>query len=299
MKYFLYTPSVEPEPEKGCTVKVFVLAAMQEEMQMMVMQGVQNVLPNIFGIPLSTTEASTDKPTDPITTATDETQTTTARLVHSTARRDPVLSLVYTTLAKKFDKVKSDTGYTQFVEAVAEITEAHHEACSGRPDEQPTREDVPRLARQFAALSPNESQELRSIFGKMLCLRDRHSDRKKRQAEPVDVCDGVECPDGEFDAVTEWCQFFACLDDEIEERFGVRLEAVFGFIRDDLQCLAFVVDTTGSMRQEIQAVQDLILGFVSSEEPACYIITPFNDNSGYSDYPYRYDHETPLTPGKL
>ena len=303
MKYFLYISSVEPEPEKGCTVEVFVQATMQEEMQMMVVQSVQNVLPNIFGIPLPTTEAPTEKPPD----GSGETEITTASPTDSTItietptpspiRNDPVLSMAYTTLTEKFDKVDSDTGYTQFVEAVAEITEAHQEACSGRRDEQPTREDVPRLARQFAALSLKESQELRSIFGKMLCLRDRHSDRKKRQA--VDVCDGIVCPDGKFDAVIDPCQFFACLDDETEETFGMKVEAIFGFVRFDLQCLAFVVDTTGSMRNEIEAVQDLILAYVSSEEPSCYIITPFNDNHAYYDYPDYYDNTTPLEPGKL
>ena len=280
---------------------------------MMVVQSVQTVLPNIFGIPLPTTEAPTDNPDESTTTATvgsGETETTTATPTNFTStietptpspvRKDPVLSMVYSTLAEKFDKVDSDTGYTQFVEAVTEVTEAHQEACSGQSDEQPTHDDVPRLAQQFATLPLNESKELRSIFGKMLCLRDRHSDRKKRQVPvPVDICDGIECPDGEFDSVTDACEFFACLDNETEGKIGMKLEAVFGFVRDDLQCLAFVVDTTGSMRNEIAAVRDLIFAYVSSEEPGCYIITPFNDNHGYYDYPDSYDFETPPNLGEL
>ena len=42
---------------------------------------------------------------------------------------------------------------------------------------------------------------------------------------------------------------------------------------------------TGSMSSEIRALQNFVLSFVSSEqnEPACYVITPFNDWHGYTD----------------
>ena len=59
---------------------------------------------------------------------------------------------------------------------------------------------------------------------------------------------------------------------------------MLGFIKDDLQCLAFVVDTTGSMYNEIEAAQEVIQSFIRSEEElnvvGCYILMPFNDYGG-------------------
>ena len=189
---------------------------------------------------------------------------------------EELFASVYSSLAEGFGRVESHAGYTQFKEAVTEITEARQEACDGPPDERLTREDVPGLARRFARLPLSEANELRKIFGKMLCITTsaESSGRKKRR-------DPCACPDGGFDdpSLTE-CQFFDCLDNDIEERYGERLEAMFNFLDvDTLPCLGFVVDTTASMSEEIEAVQNLILAFVSSEqdEPACYVITPFND----------------------
>ena len=136
---------------------------MHEEQQMAVVNSVQTVLPSIFTIPLAT-EVATGTTTEGLPHSTE--------IPPSTVRNDPVLSVVYTSLVDKFDKVDSDTGYIQFVEAVTEITEAHQEACSGPLDEQASTENVSKLARRFAALTPSEGQELRSIFGRMLCLKD-------------------------------------------------------------------------------------------------------------------------------
>ena len=235
---------------------MLVLTTTQERNQKAVVEDVVTVLPSIL---MNTTDS---EPTS----------------------REELFVSVYTSLAEDFGRVKSDTGYTNFVEAVTEITGAHQEACSGPPDERPTSDDVPSLVQQFITVTLSEAQELRRIFGEMLCIKfsDDPSARRKRQ-DPLDAgpCAGVVCPVGGFDYVLEACEFFVCLDNDIENKYGERLEAVFGFLNIDtpLPCLGFVVDTTGSMRSEIRAVQDLILSFVSSEqdEPACYVITPFND----------------------
>ena len=235
------------EPEEGCSVEVLVLTATQERNQKAVVEDVVTVFPSVLA------GSRDSEPTS----------------------AEELFASVYSSLAKDFGRVESDTGYTQFKEAVTEITEARQEACDGPPDERPTREDVPGLAQRFARLPLSEANELRKIFGKMLCITTSAESlaRKKRD-------DHCTCPDRGFDdpSLTE-CQFFDCLDDDIEERYGERLEAVFNFDVEDFQCLGFVVDTTGSMGQEIAAVRDLILSFISSEqdEPACYVITPFND----------------------
>ena len=256
-----YISSVEPEPEKGCTVKVFVLASMREEQQMAVVHILQSVFPGLFGAPLPT-DATTDEPTDSTTT------TTNGLPIFSTVRKDPLLSMTYTTLAEEFDRVESDAGYTQFVEAVTEITEAYQESCSGT---KPSLNDVPKLAQQFAALSPTAVQELRNIFGKMLCIRQLYSTKASRRKRQTPVSPRECPPGGIFDPSISVDEFFACLGNDIPP--------VFGFTNTSFPCLAFVVDTTGSMRHEIEAVQNLIQSFLSSEkdEPACYAITPFND----------------------
>ncbi len=57
-------------------------------------------------------------------------------------------------------------------------------------------------------------------------------------------------------------------------------ELLFGFVYDSEQSLGFVVDTTGSMREEIAAAKDVITNMIASEENIdvlAYILTPYND----------------------
>lgn len=252
-----------------CTVEIFVQSSTQVEQQIAVVNSVQSVFPSLFVTDITLpTDATTDEPTDSNTTQ-----------IFSTVRKEPVLFITYTTLAKEFSKVESDTGYVQFVEAVTEITEAYQESCSGA---KPRLSEVPALARQFATLPPTAVQELRSIFGKMLCIRQLYSNETSRRKRQGGL--GITCPPGGIldPNISNFDEFFACLDD-----IGTRLPSVFGFtiVHPNYPCLAFVVDTTGSMQREIEAVKTLIKTFISSErqEPGCYAITPFNDMIGYAD----------------
>ena len=256
------------EPEEGCSIKVLILTATQERNQKTVVEDVVTAFPRIL-------DSNGTEPTS----------------------AEELFDSVYSSLAEHVGRVESDTGYTNFIEAVTEITEAHQEACNRSPDEQLTREDVPGLAQRFARLPLSEANELRKIFGEILCIRTsaESSARKKRQDDP---CAGVMCPARGFDdpSLTK-CQFFDCLDNDIEDRYGTQLEAVFNFldVASPLPCLGFVVDTTDSMSSEIRAVQNLIMAFISSEqdEPACYVITQFNDWHDFTDI-----GETPPGPGK-
>ena len=256
------------EPEEGCSIEMLVLTAAQERNQKVTVEDVVSVFPRMLANTLGTEPTSGEE----------------------------LLTLVYNSLAEVFGRVESDTGYTHFKEAVTEITEARREACNHPPDERLTREDVPGLAQLFERLPLSEATELQKTFGEMLCIRTsaESSARKKRQ----DPCAEAMCPARGFDdpSLTK-CQFFECLDNDIEDRYGTRLEVVFNFldVTSPLPCLGFVVDTTGSMRSEIRAVQNLIMAFVSSEEdePACYVITQFNDWHYFTDR-----GETPPGPGK-
>lgn len=83
-------------------------------------------------------------------------------------------------------------------------------------------------------------------------------------------------PDGISVDITCTCEFFACLD--VEDHLG----PIFGFSSlVQGPCLAFIVDTTGSMSAEITAIRRVIEEFLRSEEAVnelrCYILVPFND----------------------
>ena len=129
----------------------------------------------------------------------------------------------------------------------------------------------------------------RSAFGKLLCLNTRHlgADARRRRQTNNEKCKGTACSQDALneglDKVVTVCEFFACLQAKSNEDIK-KLGPVFGFAsataRDD-ECLAFVVDTTGSMSSEIDAAKQIILNFIASEDNAgelqCYELVPFND----------------------
>ena len=257
-----------PEPEVGCTIELFVLAATREKEQQKVVETVQEILPGVFPTSNST--------------------------VNDTTSGGVSLTTVYDSLTKEFGVNKSNDGYSKFVEAVNEITEAKQEACSG--DVRPGVSNVSRLVQEFRAAlgtAQRDLLKLRTIFGQMLCIEDEikklKSKGRERRQEPIPECGGLRtdcfertsedciCPPGGVfgDCIFCPCQFFRCLD--LEDV----LKPILGFVAEDMQCLAFVVDTTGSMVEEIAAAQEIIRSFIRSEEElnelGCYILMPFND----------------------
>ena len=213
------------ELEIDCTIELFALAATREQEQQKVVETVQEVLPDIF--------PTTDNATNDTTIS---------------------LPSVYNSLTVQFGVNRSDSGYSKFVEAVNEITEAKQEACSGALDGKPSVDDVPRLVQEFrTALHTTQKDllKLQTIFGQMLCIKDQtgRSDsmgRKRRQTPVFPVCrvipkpcyertpEECTCPPGgiDGDCILCSCEFFRCLDPEDV------LKPVFGFVEYDIQCLA-------------------------------------------------------------
>ena len=160
-------------------------------------------------------------------------------------------------------------GFVQFQEAVNEITAASASECSKPVSERITLESVAELTMNFSQLLDEGSlTEAREIYGKLLCLNstlDQSNSRKKRQIDSKALED-----------------FFDSLD-------GERLQVIFGFVINIDETmfsksfirptLAFVVDNTGSMMEEIESVRRLIKSFVRTERsiPLFYIYTTFND----------------------
>ena len=95
--------AVAPEPEVGCTIELFVLAATREKERKKVVETVQEILAGI--LPTSNTT------------------------VNDTIGGGASLTTVYNSLTEEFGERRSDSGYRKFVEAINEITEAKQEAC--------------------------------------------------------------------------------------------------------------------------------------------------------------------------
>ena len=194
---------------------------------------------------------------------------------------ESVLNMVYDSLSKKFNVTPSEPGFNSFVDAVTEIYTVEEEACSD--DGVVQTDDFPRLMDLFIS-RPGTGRDLtalRSVYGKMLCIKRQveSTSRRRKRETPGEPCplDGAvcKCPSGGLDGdIVCPCQFFRCLDPD-------HLKPIFGFVEDDIQCLAFVIDTTGSMESAISDAKKIILDFVRSEEEigfwGCYMLVPFND----------------------
>ena len=193
---------------------------------------------------------------------------------------------VYTSLSEKFNFRPSEAKFNNFIEAITEITIAEDEACSG--SDSLSTADIPQIVRKFnQALSRSAGRsgditEIRSLYGQMLCVMHQEqapgTKRTKRYYHhcPMDI--NCTCPDGGLKDgdISCACHFFRCLDPHQE------LEPILGFTDAVLpQCLAFVIDTTGSMSKQIAGAKNILLDFIRAEEnlniTGCYLLVPFND----------------------
>ncbi len=250
----VFSVPVEPEPEKGCSIEVVVLAASEERERVEVLENIKSALPpNLFPEILPTPESG----------------------ANSTNDTEYILPTLYSSLVEEFDERHSESGYSKFVEAVTEITQAYSEACSGPPASRVQSTDIPRLVQEYVTLKNSSAnlEDLRRVFGKILCIHSEASGRKRRGTLCPDPC---TCPagglkGGDFLCV---CQFFRCLDPNDD------WQPLFGFVYDIGQSLGFVVDTTGSMGDEIAAAKQVITNLIASEENVdvlAYVLTPYND----------------------
>ena len=206
---------------------------------------------------------------------------------------DKSLEELHEEFAEAFNTTTTETNYNNFVEAVTEIANAQRDACSGPDDTKPTTTDIPRLISDFKLAffgGDQNLQDARSVVGKMLCVQEQlsASKRKKRQL-PVDLCDPCECPVGglETGTFTCPCEFFKCLDEEN------LLEPIVGFSNPEKEpCVAFLIDVTGSMGDEIEHAQQIITDFLSHQEDedfhVCYILVPFTDNGSPDNSKLQY-----------
>ncbi|XP_064399465.1 CUB and sushi domain-containing protein 3-like isoform X2 [Halichondria panicea] len=189
---------------------------------------------------------------------------------------------VYTSLSETFNVAPSEAKFNKFVEAVTEISIAEDEACSG--SDSPSAADIPGIVikfnQLFSAGKSGDITEIRSLYGQILCIK-RHeqapdTNRSKRSTHCPEVSN-CGCPEGDLDEpdnIICACHFFGCLDPD------QHMKPMLGF-DDRIQCLAFVIDTTGSMSSEIAGAKKILTDFIRAEENlnilGCYLLVPFND----------------------
>ena len=170
---------------------------------------------------------------------------------------------VYESITTSIGVTATPSGFVQFQEAISEIAAATFDACSAPDESRVGPDDIPELTARFISLTNTGSiSEARRVYGKLLCLRS-----------PLSAGESRKRPLAELEA------FFNSLD-------GNRLATMFGvgdIFNPAPPTLAFVVDDTGSMSDEISSVQRLIRSFIATErsDPLAYILTTFNDPSTF------------------
>ena len=202
------------------------------------------------------------------------------------ARPDDNIDTVYRDFASVFNRSTSTEGRDRFITAVDEIFSAYRAECAELPS---VPVDFTQLANSFRALTrrlntitAENITQARAIYGRFLCYNEREESssglKRKRQTGSfiaTSSCTRQACPA----IVTNPCQFFACLSVSVFEYI-----AGFGNViddDDDYPCIGFVVDTTGSMSDEIAAARRVILQVMRSQADStvCYLLVPFNDIS--------------------
>jgi len=204
-----------------------------------------------------------------------------------TTKPQPRLTLnsTFSLLAKKAGLKESPEVRNKFLRSIQEILIAEAEAC--RNTSSARKLNKTQLIKEFQKSYRNEDknlQFLRYLIGKLLCVENlepqttslgsfTYTRARRSTCPPRDQC---HCPPGGIlSELSCPCEFFDCLD-----QGNILRDLIFGFNVGD-ECLIFVIDTTGSMGQEINLAKRIVLDFIRIEEEigpyGCYVLVPFND----------------------
>ena len=188
-------------------------------------------------------------------------------------------SEVFSSLAASHGVANTPEGMEDFMMALDTISEGYFKACYGPDDEKPTVADAPDLLDTFLEVLEDRSDPtaIRNLYGRLSCLGNfkytstSASSCKRRApcATESDIKALYDClgPD------SRKCIFH--LDSECSD-------AVVDYPNEPpVDCLGFVVDTTGSMIEEIVEMRAFIANFIQANEnnqTLCYTLVTFNDN---------------------
>ena len=179
---------------------------------------------------------------------------------------------LYRALILGYSEMESDVGFTIFQTAQMEIAEQYFLACNGPEQQRPSVGDITFHIQQFVVIlgtSPLDISALRKQFGILTCLQQQMSYSKSNCTTVDNDCSGG------LENMTTASTFSCCLQaSHVQELFGIMSQVT---TLDSIPCLAFVVDTSGSMSAEINRVRTLVHGFVNPADPVCYLLVDFND----------------------
>ena len=183
-----------------------------------------------------------------------------AALVPATGNSSvPTVEAAYKAALAVVDKEDNPENAAEFYEALGEITKAVYRSCFG---EMPIALDrFSSVKKQFEqALRGRQINQLREAYGLLLCLK--HLSETDDRIRKRSTASGVQT-------------FFDSIDaDEFRSIF---------FLSGDPYSVAFIIDDTGSMADDIEAAKCLVRGFLNTlrGEPAKYILGTFNDPGMY------------------
>ena len=197
----------------------------------------------------------------------------------------PNVTALYSALTATLNITQTETGLNEFTDAFDVITDAYFKACYGPENEMPSASKAQSILSDFLSFLENRSDitRMRQTFGELFCLQNfihdgSSNDSKKASLSAVlKIC--ANAPNVEL--------LYQCLNIK-------NLNCIFNLddpinctttelsMKKKKHCLAFVVDTTGSMSTEISHARDAIQHVIQSEEnniTLCYVLIPFNDYS--------------------
>ena len=166
---------------------------------------------------------------------------------------------LYEGVADKLNRSVTESDYIQYTVSVGEIAIAAIKYCETFDISRIAISDVITLIKAFRSkLADQKLYKAKKLYGSLLCINSRQSSKRSTP--------------------TELHTFFNSLNGEVldELLFSLGSDKEGNAVE---YSLAFVVDDTGSMRDEINAVKRLIFGFIRTEnkEPLVYILSTFND----------------------
>ena len=168
----------------------------------------------------------------------------------------PTVEAAYKAALSVVEKEDNPENAAQFYEALGEITEVVYRSCFG--DMPITLGNFSSVKKQFMqALSGKQISKLREAYGFLLCLKhlsEINSRSRKRRSTDDEIK-----------------EFFASTDaDDLKSLF---------FLSGDPYSVAFIIDDTGSMSDDMEAAKCLVRAFLIAERavPKKYILGTFND----------------------
>lgn len=193
------------------------------------------------------------------------------------------ITSLYSAIASAYNKTESEEGLRGFESAIHVISESYLVFCYGQKKDQYSKDDKTRAVKTFVEHitdSITDATTIQEDYGKVLCLQDLksiqgNSDKQKRSSHILDCV-----------SASTILALYDCLDPHdvwpcifnIDPSSG---DCPYNTLESQpYNCLAFVVDTTGSMSQEIAAARNIINQFIQSEKNIltyCYVLVGFND----------------------